>query len=61
MNEDKIRVSNLATALRIAIETLKKREELAWGIGNKSALRAGLESNLEAIKSGKTLRIDYNP
>lgn len=50
---------NLTTALRIAIQHLEK-EEAKMGYTLPSALRAGLESNLERLRKGEPLEIRYN-
>ena len=47
------------TALWIAIHTLKK-QDAECGPEYRSALRAGLEMNLAALRAGQRLEIDYS-
>lgn len=52
-----ILASNLASALYLAIESLRESELKQHGPTFRSTFRAGLESNLAAMREGQSLRI----
>lgn len=58
MKANTILVSNLASALIIAIEAQKK-QEAQYGPDYRSCFRAGLESNLEELRKTGQIEIKF--